>query len=310
MLRPSGSGKTTLLTALGGRLEGDLSGTITYNARLRLPSSLSKGDRVSKAESVITQLGLTACADNIIGGPFLRGVSSRGSKGDRTSVKQAIVAAYDDNIWNKLEEDLQDISDSSMGIHVHGNEMGRWATTWGDQFLVLLQRDTKEKKHQAFSPHRILRILAVAFLTGLLWWRPGIINLRDQTGLLMFTSGFWCIFGAVQAIFTFPLDCTMLIKERESGMYRLSAYFMARMTSELPLQLTLPAAFITISYWMGGLKPAARSFSEALFIILLEVLATIGPGLSMGAFIKDLKSAVTLGSVITLSSNLVGGYYV
>ncbi|RWR98108.1 ABC transporter G family member 9-like protein [Cinnamomum micranthum f. kanehirae] len=30
----------------------------------------------------------------------------------------------------------------------------------------------------------------------------------------------------------------------------------------------------------------------------------------MGAFIKYLKSAVTLGSVITLSSNLVGGYYV
>ena len=107
MLGPSGSGKTTLLTALGGRLEGDLSGTITYNgrpycsatkrsmgfvaqsdvlyphltvretlvysARLRLPSSLSKGDRVSRAESVITQLGLRACADSIIGGPFLRG---------------------------------------------------------------------------------------------------------------------------------------------------------------------------------------------------------------------------------------------
>ncbi|XXG42862.1 hypothetical protein AAC387_Pa01g3035 [Persea americana] len=460
MLGPSGSGKTTLLTALGGRLEGDLSGTITYNgrpycsatkrsmgfvaqsdvlyphltvretlvysARLRLPSSLSKGDRVSRAESVITQLGLRACADSIIGGPFLRGVSggerkrvsigeellmdpvilfldepttgldsttaqrivstlsklakvgrtvvmtvhqpssrlfymferilvvsdghtiywgkgaqvldyfssightpslimnpadflldlangvsSCGSKGDRTSVlKQALVAAYDDNIRNKLEEDLQDISDSSVGTHVHGNEIGRWATTWSDQFVALLQRDMKEKKHQAFSPLRIVRILAVAFLMGLLWWRSGVINLRDQTGLLMFTSGFWCIFGAVQAIFTFPLDRTMLIKERESGMYRLSAYFTARMTSELPLQLTLPAAFITISYWMGGLKPTARSFSEALFIILLEVLATIGLGLAMGAFIKDLKSAVTLGSVITLSSNLVGGYYV
>lgn len=96
-------------------------------------------------------------------------------------MEQALVAAYDDNIRNKLEEDLQDISDRSMGTHdVHGNEMGRWATTWSDQFLVLLQRDMKEKKHQAFSPLRIVRILAVAFLMGLLWWQHGIINLQDQ----------------------------------------------------------------------------------------------------------------------------------
>ena len=121
------------------------------------------------------------------------GVSSCGSKGDRTSVlKQALVAAYDDNIRNKLEEDLQDISDSSVGTHVHGNEIGRWATTWSDQFVALLQRDMKEKKHQAFSPLRIVRILAVAFLMGLLWWRSGVINLRDQVHPTIFLLHHHC----------------------------------------------------------------------------------------------------------------------
>jgi ABC-type multidrug transport system ATPase subunit len=33
MLGPSGSGKTTLLTALGGRLNGKLSGKVTYNTQ-------------------------------------------------------------------------------------------------------------------------------------------------------------------------------------------------------------------------------------------------------------------------------------
>ncbi len=32
----------------------------------------------------------------------------------------------------------------------------------------------------------------------------------------------------IQSIFTFPADFKMLVKERQSGMYRLSAYYAAR----------------------------------------------------------------------------------
>lgn len=56
----------------------------------------------------------------------------------------------------------------------------------------------------------------------------------------------------------------MLIKERSSGMYKLSSYFIARTVGDLPMELVLPTIFITITYWMGGLTPVAGNFLETL----------------------------------------------
>lgn len=46
----------------------------------------------------------------------------------------------------------------------------------------------------------------------------------------------------------------MLNKECAVGMYNFSAYFLARMTSDLPLDLFLPVVFMVIVYYMASLK--------------------------------------------------------
>ncbi|CAH1416844.1 unnamed protein product [Lactuca virosa] len=123
MLGPSGSGKTTLLTALGGRLPGKTSGSITYNgqsfsssvkrkigfvtqddvlyphltvletltyaAMLRLPKSLTIEEKVEQAELIIIELGLTRCRNSIVGGPLIRGVS--GGERKRVSIGQEML---------------------------------------------------------------------------------------------------------------------------------------------------------------------------------------------------------------------------
>ncbi|KAI3849278.1 hypothetical protein MKX03_001677 [Papaver bracteatum] len=126
ILGPSGCGKTSLLTALGGRLVvgGKLGGTITYNGKpyfsnamnrntgyvsqddkfyahltvtetlmftalLRLPNTITKEEKRIRTEEVITQLGLTGCKNNIMGGPFIRGVS--GGERKRASIGQEIL---------------------------------------------------------------------------------------------------------------------------------------------------------------------------------------------------------------------------
>ncbi|MED6182399.1 ABC transporter G member 14 [Stylosanthes scabra] len=102
----------------------------------------------------------------------------------------------------------------------------------------------------------------------------------------------------------------MLIKERSSGMYRLSSYFLARTIGDLPLELALPTAFVFIIYWMGGLKPDPATFILSLLVVLYSVLVSQSLGLAFGAILMEIKQATTLASVTTLVFLIAGGYYV
>ncbi|RZB81662.1 ABC transporter G family member 9-like isoform X2 [Glycine soja] len=124
ILGPSGCGKTTLLAALGGRLNHSITrGSITYNGKplsksvkqnlgfvsqqdvfyphlsvsetlifsalLRLPNSVSKEEKILKAQAIMNELDLTHCKDTIMGGPLLRGVS--GGEWKRVSIGQQLL---------------------------------------------------------------------------------------------------------------------------------------------------------------------------------------------------------------------------
>lgn len=102
----------------------------------------------------------------------------------------------------------------------------------------------------------------------------------------------------------------MIEKERSSGMYRLSSYFMSRMVADLPMELVLPTIFLLITYFMAGLKNNFVSFLCTLLSLLLNVLVAQGLGLAIGAVVLNQKSAATLASVIMLCFLLAGGFYV
>ena len=68
------------------------------------------------------------------------------------------------------------------------------------------------------------------------------------------------------------MERVIIHKERSAGWYRLSAYYMAKMTSELPLILVQPVAFVTLSYWCIGLN-GIISFFGMLMVIIINALA-------------------------------------
>ncbi|KAL6501818.1 ABC transporter G member 14 [Orobanche gracilis] len=466
MLGPSGSGKTTLLTALGGRqsLSGNLSGRITYNghpfsgsvkrkigfvaqddvlyphltvfetllftALLRLPKSLSKEEKVTHADRVVVELGLTGCRDSMVGGAFLRGISGGERKrvsigqemlinpslilldeptsgldsttaqrilttikvladGGRTvlttihqpssrlyhmfdkvlllspggrpiyyglgsdaldyfssigystsvtvnpadllldlangigpdfqygidedvqqdamSVRESLVSAYDRNISTRLKNELcsSDASGHSLTTETtirNEVKMHKWCTTWWYQFKILLLRGLRERRYEAVNTLRIFQVLSVAILGGLLWWQTPSSHIDDHM--------FWGFYPMYNAVFTFPQERAMLIKETSSGMYRLSSYFLARTVGDLPMELALPTAFTCIFYWMGGLKPDPSTFILSLLVVLFSVLVSQSLGLACGAVLMDVKQATTLASVTTMVFLVAGGYYV
>ncbi|KAL7164627.1 hypothetical protein ACSBR2_040510 [Camellia fascicularis] len=473
MLGPSGSGKTTLLTALGGRLTGKLSGKITYNgqpfsgsikrrtgfvaqydvlyphltvtetllftALLRLPSTLTRDEKVQHVERVISELGLTRCQNSMIGGPLFRGISGGEKKrvsigqemlinpslllldeptsgldsttaqrilttikrlasegrtvittihqpssrlyhmfdkvvllsegypiyyglastaleyfssigfstsitinpadllldlangigpvdkhtieqGDSTEqeqklVRDVLISAYDKNISTRLKAELCSLDvnnynytkDASPRKNVKSEQ---WCTSWWHQFKVLIMRGLRERRCEAFNKLRIFQVISVAILGGLLWWHTPTSHIEDRIAMLFFFSVFWGFYPLYNAVFTFPQERSMLMKERSSGMYRLSSYFLARTFGDLPLELALPTAFTFIIYWMGGLKPNPVTFILSLLVVLYNVLVAQSLGLAIGAILMDVKQATTLASVTTLVFLIAGGYYI
>ncbi|XP_039135072.1 ABC transporter G family member 14-like isoform X2 [Dioscorea cayenensis subsp. rotundata] len=448
MLGPSGSGKTTLLTALGGRLRGKLSGKITYNgqpfsssmrrrtgfvlqddvlyphltvsetlmytALLRLPSSLTKDEKVQQAQRVMAELGLGGVANTMIGGPLFRGVS--GGEKKRVSIGQEMLlnpslllvdeptSGLDSTTAQRIMSTLRrlaveggltvvttihqpssrlyhmfhkvvlisegcpmyygpassaldylssigysspivanpadvlldlanGISPNNSNVEKEQNEQKmvkeelilaydrniasrlkmkreQWSTSWWEQFRVLLSRGLKERRYEAFNKLRIFQVLSVATVGGLLWWQTPPSHIQDRTSLLFFFSVFWGFYPLYNAVYTFPQERAMLIKEQSSGMYRLSSYFLARTVGDLPMELALPTAFVLIIYWMGGLKSDPATFILSLLVILYSVLVAQSLGLAVGAALMDIKQGTTMASVITLVFLAAGGYYV
>lgn len=70
---------------------------------------------------------------------------------------------------------------------------------------------------------------------------------------------------------TVPSEHAVIAKERRSGMYHLSAYYLAKSVSELPLVLLQPIFYLVITYWIVGLNGAAGFFGT-LFIVITNAL--------------------------------------
>ncbi|KAK9699271.1 hypothetical protein RND81_08G164200 [Saponaria officinalis] len=188
-----------------------------------------------------------------------------------------------------------------------------WGASWWQQYSILFRRGIKERRHDYFSWLRITQVLATAVILGLLWWQSDNTTpkgLQDQAGLLFFIAVFWGFFPVFTAIFAFPQERAMLLKERAADMYRLSAYFLARTTSDLPLDLVLPLLFLLVVYFMAGLRLDAGTFFYTLLTVFLCIVAAQGLGLAIGASLMDIKKATTLGSVTVMTFMLAGGFFV
>ena len=73
----------------------------------------------------------------------------------------------------------------------------------------------------------------------------------DKTTRVQLFLSFGMMFAS---LLTLPSELRMLLKERSSSMYRLSAFYVSRTFATLPLDLLYPCLFVTIVYWLGGLR--------------------------------------------------------
>lgn len=112
------------------------------------------------------------------------------------------------------------------------------------------------------------------------------------------------------ALTAFPSERVVIMKERASASYHLSAYFMAKTTSDAPVRLILPMLYMIVSFWMMGIDSRFLVFVGTIGCTLLSVLSGEAIGLFIGAAIYDLQKALTIMTVFTLFLMLLGGFFV
>ncbi len=114
-----------------------------------------------------------------------------------------------------------------------------------------------------------------------LWWLPGTYgcahgyrveyshNIRQQTHWLTLPG--W--------LSSDPLERRVITKEYLSGAYPLSAYYLAKITTDFPTVLLYPGLIVLGSYFLTGLTVSGGNFFAFLFAFLLvTVVAQVSAG--------------------------------
>lgn len=96
---------------------------------------------------------------------------------------------------------------------------------------------------------------------------------------------------------TFPVEKAVIMKEQASRSYQLSAYFLSKFLSELPLNLLGPALFGTLLYWIIDFTHSLPGFALFLATLGMTALASVGMGILVSTLAPSITVAASLGYV-------------
>ena len=189
---------------------------------------------------------------------------------------------------------------------------GKWPIGFLPQMLILFNRTFLMTGRSQFTLLNFGQALGLAVVSGLCWLRMDFAEntIPDRSSFMFFLMTFWPLQTMMHGLLSFPFERAVIEKERASGAFRLSAYFVAKSLAEAPLKLVLPTLFLIIAYWMARINNNFGIFLAVLVFQLMSVLVAESLGLLLGATFKNLQHAITAATVLLLSLMLVGGFFV
>jgi ATP-binding cassette subfamily G (WHITE) protein 2 len=186
----------------------------------------------------------------------------------------------------------------------------KYPTNFFLQTGVMAMRTFKQRRHEILSWAHVIQVSLISILSAFLWFQTPLKEsaINDRVGFLFFSTMFWTMHTWFQALYAFPPERAVLNRERATGTFRLSAYFVGKTIAEAPLEMVLPLLFGVITYWIVGL-PGGGNFIFFLVLLCLYTLMGAGIGLAIGAAVVQMKKALTISIIIVLSSVLLGGFF-
>jgi len=169
--------------------------------------------------------------------------------------------------------------DLDCGIGKHDFQL-RAIQPWAWQFLVLIHRNFMEKirRWDIIVMNLFITALVATFIGCGAWYQIG--NYQDSIAkrnpILFFCVIHQGVVSSLQGTYAFPLERALMLRERASGAYYVSSYFLAKTAVDQFFQVFNPILYAIFVYLLCGLNLSTYKhfFSFMGFNILLSFCAT------------------------------------
>ncbi|XP_072174668.1 uncharacterized protein [Diadema setosum] len=202
--------------------------------------------------------------------------------------------------------------ESSVDSSSHGSRDDKWVTGFRSQLWTLTRRNFRQNRAIVLSPLDVFKHTFIAFVVGCLWFQIPHTeeNIRNISGMVFFLTAYWGFESIYSVLSWFPSERHVIFKERSSGAYRLSAYFLSKIISGFPLKVIMPAVSVTLAFWLVGLHLSVVAYLCFLATVVIAVQVGQGIGLLISASASSTHQALVVSSLAMLTSMLLGGFYV
>lgn len=192
------------------------------------------------------------------------------------------------------------------------DEISEHATSFWTQLWLVAKRTAVNNIR---NPYLVRTQYAVTFILalilGTIFWKvtDDISGIQNRFGSIFFMLALLS-FGCMASIDTFFQERALFLRERATGMYRTSSYFLAKTLCDfLPLRVIPPLIMGSITYYMIGFNASINRF---LYFQLTSVLVTMTAGsicLAISSVVPSIGLGNLLAILILMFSMLFGGFF-
>lgn len=230
---------------------------------------------------------------------------------DSKTVGDTLIHAFQESTHAKQMLQLDQSKETSLDTIQSVSSREKWQTTWTEQLRILCRRSFVLRRGETFQSVNLVQTVILAFALGFIWYQLGNDEgtIDERLGVLFFTCTYWMFNPAFNAMYVFPMERGVLMKERATGSYRMSAYFISKTISEVPFLFLYPTVYIIINYWLVGLNPNFARFVLHILVIWLVSFTSESFGYAASAAILNPRNAIAFLTIFLLFLMIIGGFY-
>ena len=185
------------------------------------------------------------------------------------------------------------------------------------QFCILLRRSfILTNRSSWMTVSSFVETGLIGFIAGLCWWNTLLTEkfVIDITAYLSFSTTYWFFSSLYVGLIDFFPERVVLQKERDSGNFQLSAYFMSKCLANFPIRVSLPVIYTSISYPMAFQDQEVNVQSAVIFLAVIGIIILASQsgesiGQFIGATVKSIEVGTTVSTTVSLSMLIFGGFY-